>query len=189
MATTVTIQPNGVYYRYESGTWKNANRLWDGDESTAPTNQNGAICLKVDFSWLPAGARITQITERYVVFRNTNSVGGGDLRCSNSATYGPNNWVTVKTFSFENPPDSYKVIKTYTSTVTLTPQESETLLSKTYQYIMLVDPSLSTAYEVYLDVTYDEAASNLYIGPDQASAVYVGSTKADAVYIGTTRVL
>ena len=88
MATTVTIQPNGVFARQTSGKWGNANRLWDGNESTAPTSQNGWIALNLDLSWIPAGARITKITVRYVYYRGGNGVSTVFLYCTNSSTHG-----------------------------------------------------------------------------------------------------
>lgn len=187
MATTVTIQPTGVYYKFESGKWGSATRLWDGNESTAPTNQSGAILLKLDFSFLPTGAWITQVTARYVFKRGGSTMNPINLRCTDSASYSSGSLTIIK--EIELPKGTYNVAETHAGTVTLTPEESNTFLSKTYQLVSIPYMVSGTGYEVYLDVTYEETASNLFVGPDQAKEVYVGATKASAVYIGDKKVL
>lgn len=187
MATTVTIQPTGVYYRFESGKWGSASRLWDGNESTAPTNQSGAILLYLDFSWLPAGARITQITARYVFKRGSSTMNPINLRCTNSASYSSGSLTIIK--EIELPKGTYNVAETHAGTVTLTPEESNTFLSKTYQLVSIPNMSQGTGYEVYLDVTYEESQIDVYIGGSQAKEVYVGTQKASAVYIGDKKIV
>ena len=187
MATTVTIQPNGVYYKYESGKWGDAQRLWDGNESSAPTNQSGAILLKLDFSFLPAGAWITQVTARYVFKRGGSSMGTIRLMSTNSASYAAPGPTEIKEIPLPN--GTYNVAETHAGTVQLTPAESSAFLGKTYRLISIPNMSSGTGYEVYLDVTYEESPSNIFVGPSQAKEVYVGSTKASAVYIGETKVL
>ena len=187
MATTVTIQPTGVYYKYESGKWSYAQRLWDGNESTAPTNQNGAILLKLDFSFLPTGAWITQVTARYVFKRGGSSMNPISLRCTNSDSYSTTGTTTTKEIPLPN--GTYNVAETHAGTVKLTPLESLQFLSKAYQLISIPNMSSGTGYEVYLDVTYEEEESKLCGGNSQAKKVYVGTTQASAVYIGDKKIL
>lgn len=188
MATTVTIQPYGIYYKQESNKWGNVQRLWDGNESTAPTSQSGYILLNVDLSFLPPGAWITQVTARYVCKRGSDGITDVRLSCTDRASYSSSDQRTqIKTISLEK--GTYNVAQAHAGTVTLTHEESSAWLSKAYKLITLQANVLNTGYEVYLDVTYEESASNLFVGQDQAKEVYVGATKASAVYIGDKKIL
>ncbi len=74
MAKTVTIQPYGIAFRQRSSGWKNPERMYDGNLSTAPSNFDGYAGYKLDFSWLPSGAKITQLTARYYAKRSGSSL-------------------------------------------------------------------------------------------------------------------
>ena len=188
MATTVTIQPYGVYYKFESGKWENAQRLWDGNESSAPTNQSGAIMLKLDLSFLPTGAWITQVTARYVCKRGSNDITSVRLLCTNLEKYSLVDLPTViKAINLEK--GTYNVAEPHAGTVTMEPAESSAWLSKTYQLVSVSADVLNKGYELYLDIKYEEASTNLFVGANQAKDVYVGTAKASAVYLGDKKIL
>ena len=187
MATTVTIQPTGVYYKYETGKWEYAQRLWDGNESSAPTKQSGAIILLLDLSFLPTGTWITQVTARYVFKRGGSTMNTISLCCTDDASYVSPGPTRIKEITL--PKGTYNVAETHAGTVTLTPAESQAFLSKAYQLISIPYMSGGTGYEVYVDVTYEESESNLFVGAAQAKEVYVGTEKARAVYVGDKKIL
>ena len=187
MGTTVTIQPTGVYYKYESGKWENAQRLWDGNESSAPTKQSGAIILLLDLSFLPTGAWITQVTARYVFKRGGSTMNTIGLCCTDDASFVSPGPTRIKEITLPN--GTYNVAETHSGMVMLTPAESQAFLSKTYQLISIPYMQNGTGYEVYVDVKYEEASSDLFVGTRQAKDVYVGTAKASAVYLGDKKIL
>ena len=187
MAKTVTIQPYGVYYKYETGKWEYAQRLWDGNESSAPTKQSGALLLLLDLSFLPTGAWITQVTARYVFKRGGSTMNTMALLCTDDASYVSPGPTRIKDITLPN--GTYNVAETHSGMVTLTPAESQQLMNSTYKLISIPYMQNGTGYEVYLDVTYEEAASNLFVGNNQATKVYVGTTQASAVYLGDKKIL
>lgn len=182
MATTVTIQPTGVLYRKQSGTWGSANRLWDGDLTTAPTSQSNYVYLSLDFSFLPTGARITKIQARYYAKRSSGSLNPLRLRCSNTTSGGE---TEIAVFNLPSGSTSAEWHNAYNGNDI----DTDLLMSKQYQLVVIPLSSNTTGYELYFDVTYEETDSKIYIGENKVSAVYVGTTKASAVYIGTTKVL
>ena len=188
MATTVTIQPNGVYYKNNgSSKWENAQRLWDGNESTAPTSRSGQIVLTLDFSWLPQGARITQVTARYIYKRKDSDMGSCVLCCTDSDRYSIPDVHAVKFINL--PVGTYNVTEQHAAAQALTPDESALFLNSKYQLLTADSGSLSVLYEIYLDVTYEESQIDIYIGGSQAKEVYVGTQKASAVYLGDKKIL
>jgi hypothetical protein len=200
MAYTYTLQPSdfkGVYYKYSgSSYWQYPGRLYDGDENTAPTKQDGYILIKFGLDWLPEGMVITGACIRYLYDRQSDSMLKAEFRYSNSASAGssadtlyradlPNgNW---KQKEYHN---TFVDFKTLIRRGTITQEDFDAFMNAEYHMIGVSRGMSSTAYELGLDFTYEEANdSKIYAGTNKAKSVYVGETKAKAVYIGTTKVL
>lgn len=162
MAKTVTIQPYEIAFRQRSSGWKTPERLYDGNLSTAPSNFDGYAGYKLDFSWLPSGAKITKMTARYYAKRSSSSMPSLILRTSNDWVYSYD--TDDKIAEFDLPNGTYNVAEFHNATVTFSDPVSATasLLSKPCQYIFIVNSS-TTGYELYLDVTYEEN-STIYAG-------------------------
>ena len=188
MAYVTTVKPNGVYRRIEGTSyWKSIERLWDGNDETAPTSQSGNVWLKLDMSWLPVNMKITQITVRYVFNRKDSGMPPCHIGYANTASYGTSSPETVQSVTLGT--GTYNVRETHAGTVYLTEEESEAFARAVCPLILVGRGALSTAYELTLDVYFEEKGRNVYAGGKVASAVYVGGTKATAVYIGDTKVL
>lgn len=188
MAYVATVKPNGVYRRVNGKSyWKNIERLWDSDDETAPTSQDGNITLTLDMSWLPVNMKITQITVRYVYKRKDSGMSICRIGYAKTASYSTSDMVVIKNVSLET--GTYDVRETHAGTVILTEEESETFARAGYPLITVGRGAVSTGYELTLDVYFEEKGRNVYAGGKVASAVYVGGTKATAVYVGDKKVL
>lgn len=184
MAETLTVKPYKVYYRYESGKWSNAARLWDNDNSTAPTSQSGAILLEMDLSEIPANARITKCDALYWFKRGGSSMNPIRLIGTNYASYSSGN--THECASIDLPNGTYNVAEAHNGSTT---DISADYLSYTHKLVAIPNIASGTGYEVTLTFTYETDAVPTYVGDTQATEVYVGDKKATALYIGTTKVM
>ena len=179
-----TIQPTGVYARYSSSDWGYAERLWDGKVSTAPTKQGVWIYLNLDFSWLPTGAVIKEVTARYY-YKRQSANSRLELSCTDRASYYDSSYITnIKKIS--TPAGTYNQAEYHTATVNLTTEESNLFLSKKHQLVYIGNHGTTVAYELYIDIGYELPGLPIYPGGNQSSEIYVGSTKVKAVYKGGT---
>ena len=183
------VKPTGVYYKYDgSRYWSNAQRLYDGDLSSAPTSQSGAIELLYDLSGLPSGVYLTAVTIELQFNRKSNGMPNISFHTQTGASHSQTTSTLVKTVSFDQN-GSYNVAEMHTQRAAMTDAESDALLAGPYLTVTLGGFTLSTAYEISLIFEYEEKGSKIYVGSKNATKAYLGDTQVKAVYVGTKKVL
>ena len=193
MASAITARFTPTAQRYGDA-WNLGNKAYDGNLETYASSSVGAShpgAFTLDLSSIPAGSVITKVTYRYTLYRTDNAsycalrgaMGYADAGTSGSSgTHRVTDWQDI-------PLTGYKSTEQTATEQAISPAQSAQILSGGTPLLYAVIQNNHRVYEIGVDITYEPAASNLYVGDKKASAVYVGDKKATAVYLGTKRIL